>query len=222
MASYRWGENDCVKESEISSGSPVSNSGELKGHRSCPKCGALNRENSVECHSCRVIFARLEGLPVDRNLGAQPSLVRKWKVLLEDFENEAFHEEFIQSCSELGALQYALKQYQQLLELTGNDSHCVKKIAFIQAQMLQEVHQQQSRGSQGMTPLTDLEKILNIFDSTSRFFVKNGIVLCYLGSVSLILVGYWSIGQRNLVGVGTALILLIAGIHSIFKGKISF
>lgn len=104
--------------------------------KSCPKCGALNGRRSKECYSCHVIFEKLEGLHKDPSLKAQPSLVRKWKNLVENFDNEDLHDEFIRSCHELDALKFAIMKYEDLKSAQGGDPQCDQMIARINSLMM--------------------------------------------------------------------------------------
>ncbi len=94
--------------------------------KSCPKCGALNGRRAKECYSCHVLFERLEGLPKDPSLKAQPSLVRKWKNLVENFENEKLHEEFLMACHQMDALRFATLKYEELKSAQGETLFVIK------------------------------------------------------------------------------------------------
>src|SRR5690606_7868100 len=66
--------------------------------KKCPRCAAETVQSAVECKACGVIFEKLEGLPENRSLKAQPSLVRRWKEVLADYANDELHQEFIMAC----------------------------------------------------------------------------------------------------------------------------
>ncbi|WP_347358109.1 hypothetical protein [Bdellovibrio sp.] len=172
--------------------------------KSCPKCGALNGRRAKECYSCHVIFEKLEGLPKDPSLKAQPSLVRKWKNLVENFENEDLHDEFIRSCHQLDALRFAVLKYEDLKTAQGGDPKCDEMIARINSLMMVGLSQK---------PVTG--------EATKPKWNK----YLYWGpfglSAFLILLGMINLGHRNLIGVGVALACMTAGLIVMIKGRIS-
>lgn len=174
--------------------------------KSCPKCGALNGRRSKECYSCHVLFERLEGLPTDASLKAQPSLVRKWKNLMGNFENEALHDEFIRACHELDALRFAALKYEELKAAQGGDPQCDQMIAKINSLMMvglsQKVH-----SKVGETARPKWHKYL--------YWGPFGL------STLLILLGMVNLGHRNLIGVGVALAFMVLGLIVMIRGRIS-
>lgn len=174
--------------------------------KSCPKCGALNGRRAKECYSCHVIFEKLEGLPKDPSLKAQPSLVRKWKNLVENFENQELHDEFIRSCHELDALRFAVLKYEDLKAAQGGDPVCDQMIARINSLMLIGLAQKPgAKADNAMKP--KWHKYL--------FWGPFGL------SALLILMGMINLGHRNLIGVGVALACMTAGLIVMIKGRIS-
>lgn len=175
--------------------------------KACPKCGALNSRRAEECYSCHVLFQRLEGLPLDSSLRAQPSLVRKWKNLLENFENENLHDEFIRSCHELDALRFAVMKYEEIKTAQGGDLLCDQMIAKINSLMLVGLSQNPGARSEEDLSRAKWQKYL--------FWGP------YSVSALLILWGILSLGHRNLIGVGVALACMTSGLIVMVKGRIS-
>lgn len=175
--------------------------------KSCPKCGALNGRRAAECYSCHVIFERLEGLPDDPTLRAQPSLVRKWKNLLGNFENEELHEQFIRSCHELDALRFAIMKYEEIKTAQGGDALCDQMIARINSLM--------------MVNLSQNSVVREEKDPSRPKWQKYLFWGPYSLSGLLILWGILSLGHRNLIGVGVALACMASGLIVMIKGKIS-
>ncbi|WP_374001519.1 hypothetical protein [Bdellovibrio bacteriovorus] len=171
--------------------------------KSCPKCGALNGRRAKECYSCHVIFEKLEGLPKDPSLKAQPSLVRKWKNLVENFENEDLHDEFIRSCHQLDALRFAVLKYEDLKTAQGGDPKCDEMIARINSLMM--VGLSQKPAGEAVKP------------KWNKYLYWGPFGL----SAFLILLGMINLGHRNLIGVGVALACMTAGLIVMIKGKIS-
>lgn len=178
--------------------------------KTCPKCGALNGRRTKECYSCHVLFERLEGLPTDTSLKAQPSLVRKWKNLLENFENEALHDEFIRSCHALDALRFATLKYEELKAAQGGDPQCDVMIARIQSLMMV-----------GLAQKSGVRKEKQAAEGPRPKWAK----YLYWGpfgtSALLILMGMINLGHRNLIGVGVALACMALGLIIIVRGKIT-
>lgn len=172
--------------------------------KSCPKCGAMNGRRAKECYSCHVLFERLEGLPQDPSLRAQPSLVRKWKNLVNNFENEDLHEEFLMACHQLDALRFATLKYEELKAAQGGDAQCDIMLARIQGLMMVGL-------SQGAAP------------SKERAAKPKWQKFLYWGpfafSAILILMGMINLAHRNLVGVGVAFAFMSAGLIVMIRGR---
>lgn len=173
--------------------------------RSCPKCGALNGRASKECYSCHVIFERLEGLPTDPSLKAQPSLVRKWKNLVENFENSELHNEFLRSCHELDALKFAVYKYEELKKAQGGDPQCDMMIARANTLMLTGFKKESLQ----------IQKVAKAKWQKYLYWGPFGL------SALLVLAGMFNLGQRNLIGVGVAMACMALGLIVMIKGKIS-
>ncbi|MBV2167578.1 MAG: hypothetical protein KUL82_02615 [Bdellovibrio sp.] len=176
--------------------------------KSCPKCGALNGRRSKECYSCHVLFEKLEGLPKDPSLKAQPSLVRKWKNLVENFENEELHDEFIRACHQLDALRFATLKYEELKAAQGGDPQCDQMIARINSLMMVGLSQKPVAGKPPETPARP---------KWQKYLYWGPFAL----SALLILLGIVNLGHRNLIGTGVALAFMSAGLIVMIRGKIS-
>ncbi|WP_413557828.1 hypothetical protein [Bdellovibrio sp. HCB209] len=177
--------------------------------KSCPKCGALNGRRAQECYSCHVLFERLEGLPQDPNLRAQPSLVRKWKNILENFEDENLHEAFIKSCAELDALRFATMKYEEIKAAQGGDALCDQMLARINSIMMVGISQKPTM------------KVKNPAHADRPKWMKWVYIGPFALSALLILWGLLSLGHRNLVGVGVALSCMAVGLIVMVRGRLS-
>lgn len=177
--------------------------------KSCPKCGAMNGRRSHECYSCHVIFERLEGLPQDPTLKAQPSLVRKWKTLLNNFSDEKLHEEFIMSCQALDALRFAMMKYEEIRNAQGGDALCDQMIARINSLMMVGLSQK---------PLaTEKSEKTEVVPKWRKYLFWAP----YAIAGTLILAGLTNLGQRNLIGLGVAIACMSSGLIVMIRGKIS-
>lgn len=172
--------------------------------KSCPKCGAMNGRRAKECYSCHVLFERLEGLPQDPSLKAQPSLVRKWKNLVHNFENEKLHEEFLMACHQLDALRFATLKYEELKTAQGGDPQCDIMLARIQSLMLVGLSQKTA------TPEKSAVKA-----KWQKYMYWGPFVL----STLLIILGTINLAHRNLVGVGVAFAIMSAGLIVMIRGR---
>lgn len=170
--------------------------------KSCPKCGALSPMGAEECYSCHVIFAKLEGLPTDSSLRAQPSLVRKWRTLVDDFNNKNAHKEFVRSCHELEALPFAKSKYEDMRSALGGDSLCEEMIAEI-SELEKISHKELVRKEQ------EAAAVFNWKRDWLRYAIYTPFVL----SAILVLWGSTSLGHRNLIGIGVAMACLATGIR---------
>ncbi|MNL20923.1 hypothetical protein D3C87_1421950 [compost metagenome] len=179
--------------------------------KSCPKCGALNGRRSKECYSCHVLFERLEGLPQDPSLRAQPSLVRKWKSLLENFTDMNLHDDFIRSCRELDALKFAVLKYEELKAAQGGDELCDQMLARIQGMMMVSLSQKPVRKDSA-------EPVVSFITKNRKYFYWGP----YGISALMILVGMMNLGHRNLIGVGVALACMTSGLIVMIRGRISW
>lgn len=179
--------------------------------KACPKCGALNGPRVSECYSCHVIFEKLEGLPVDPTLRAQPSLVRKWKNILENFDDVQLHDEFIRTCHSLDALRFAMLKYKEIKTAQGGDVLCEQMIGKIESLMMVGLEQRPTSMASESIMRNERPKWFKYLYWTP--FSLSGL---------LILWGILSLGHRNLIGVGVALVCMSAGLIVMFKGKLSF
>ncbi|WP_413293249.1 hypothetical protein ACLSU7_17850 [Bdellovibrio sp. HCB185ZH] len=177
--------------------------------KSCPKCGALNGRRAQECYSCHVLFERLEGLPQDSSLRAQPSLVRKWKNVLENFEDMSLHESFIKSCGELDAFRFAMMKYEEIKAAQGGDALCDQMIARINSMMMVGISQKSTM------------KVENPANADRPKWMKWVYIGPFALSGLLILWGMLSLGHRNLVGVGVALSCMAVGLIVMIRGRLS-
>jgi len=175
--------------------------------KSCPKCGAMNGRRSKECYSCHVLFERLEGLPQDPSLKAQPSLVRKWKNLLENFDNQELHDEFIRSCQKLDALRFAISKYEEIKAAQGGDALCDRMIAQINSLMMVNLSHKPLAPAPAKSVKPKWQKYL--------FWGP------YALSALLVLLGMMNLGHRNLIGLGVAIACMASGVIVMVRGRFS-
>ncbi len=175
--------------------------------KSCPKCAALSPVGAEECYSCCVIFSRLVDLPTDTSLRAQPSLVRKWKMLMEDFTDEAKHEDFVRNCHQLEAMNFAFNKYNDMKQALGGDDLCER--------MLKRVQKLSEISVESAVKVDPRSATVSKAKSWTSYIIPGIYILCAI----LILWGSFSLANRNLVGVGVAIACLLTGVILSSKGN---
>ena len=175
--------------------------------RECRKCGALNKAQSQECYNCQVLFSKVEDLPLDPTLRAQPSLVRKWKLLLQNFDDISQHEAFLMNCHQLDALRFATLKYEEIRIEHGRSAICDQMLRRIRA--MSEVALMNRPADRG----DEAKKV----SAWSRMLIWSPYVL----SLGLIVWGSAGLAHRNMVGVGVAIACLATGLILIVRGKLS-
>lgn len=175
--------------------------------RKCPKCGAESPKTADECYSCHVIFEKLEGL--EPGLKAQPSLVRRWKELLEDYGDGERHQSFVMACRDLDALDFARAKYEHIRRVQGQDD--------VADQMLLRITAMKDMASPAKVSSPEPEPTpLKIPPRWLRAILWAPFVISFF----LILWGFSHSGQRNMVGAGIAVALLSYGIITGLGGKL--
>ncbi|MBC7370934.1 MAG: hypothetical protein H7326_05175 [Bdellovibrionaceae bacterium] len=179
---------------------------------SCPKCGAVNDKGLAECYSCHVIFERLLELPLDPTLRAQPSLVRKWKNLVLNFDSSELHDDFLKSCHELDALRFAILKYEELQKAQGGKDYVCESMIYKAHGLLQVTLYSKRTGD----PFYKKDPPKNVVAWHKYVFFTPLII-----SILMMLSGFTSLSQRNLVGAGVAVMLLTFGLTLFWKGRLS-
>ena len=172
--------------------------------RKCPKCFSLQLKNHDECNKCGVLFSRLEGLPLEQQIGALPSLVKAWQDLMSDYSNLRKHFEFVDRCEDLRAIPFALKKYEELKSVQPQDE--------IAQNMLQKVIMRRfSRVSPDQYPWVKL--VMN------WPWIRIGRLAPLLLAVILVAAGLAFPGLRNLVGLGVATAFVTIGFVVFSTGR---
>lgn len=164
----------------------------------CPRCQTILMKNQLECVQCGVIISKA--------LGGKPHLEKKWQDVLHDFENQFRHQLFIQSCEEQDQLLFALEKYRDLYDVLGESQICAQKIDELEAKMkvrhfdhLQMNHKDKTNYFDSLIPLSP-----------------------YLISFGLIFMGLLKPGNRNFIGFGVMLFILVTGIRFFWLGPQKF
>lgn len=192
---------DNVKTRPVFATPPV----EAVATRKCPKCGSSSPKTAEECYSCHVIFEKLEGLPLDSGLKTQPSLVRRWKELLNDYGDEEKHQDFLMACRDHDALEFARSKYEHIRRMQGTDEIADSMLARIGA----------------LRTVAEETKPAPAETKDGRFARWKTAALLSPFAISglLILWGFTHVAQRNMVGAGIAAGLLSYGIFAGMKSR---
>lgn len=169
--------------------------------RDCPKCGALNPAGAHECYNCQVLFSKLEDLPLNPELKAQPSLVRKWKLLQENDKSLADHESFVMSCFELDALRFAIFKYEEIKD--DPKKAPMAEMMLRRLRIMAEVAIENRRTQE---------------EAAAGFAWRRWLMwLPYLISLALIVWGASGLAHRNMVGLGVSIACLVTGLILIVR-----
>lgn len=162
-----------------------------KTKEKCPKCGHAVEDLDKECGSCGVVGAKFLALKDDSPyLKVSDSLKRLWKRVLNHYDDERVHHEFLSQCLKEKQLRYASLQYKQLKETLGADE--IVKEMMTKIQNLSEMDMESKRKK---PPTKDTS-----FSWYVRFLRWEMLVMGM--GLMCVLYGLTSPLARNLVGLG--------------------
>lgn len=195
---------ETICKSDVLEGNSVSK-------KECPKCGTLNKVDAKECKSCQVIFSKMEGLELAGDLKVPPRIIQKWKALLENFENQSLHQEFIESCASEKLLAFALERYEVLDKSFGGDSLARKNLEQIRVRITSPLEIPLDRESSALKSFDDHAE--NNKDENDEIPIRSILtVLSYALGVLLFILGLMKAGPKNSAGFGVVIILMTYGV----------
>ncbi|MBC7467138.1 MAG: hypothetical protein H7256_14205 [Bdellovibrio sp.] len=103
----------------------------------CPKCTKLMPLNHEECPSCGVFIEKYQQVAQAEN----PMLFelnKLWKNVLENFNQDARHQEFLNLCQRKMALNLAFQKYDELRKTMNYDATCEKYLNQIETRLEQQ------------------------------------------------------------------------------------
>lgn len=103
----------------------------------CPKCTKLMPLNYEECPSCGVFIEKYQQVAQAEN----PMLFelnQLWKNVLENFNHDISHQEFLNFCQNKMALNLAFQKYDELRKNMNYDTTCEKYLTQIEARLEQQ------------------------------------------------------------------------------------
>lgn len=160
----------------------------------CPKCHKSLQAGMEDCPHCGVIPAKFLGLKTASRIQGSERLSVQWKKIIDDYENEDLHQQFIKISSMENNLAYASAQYAQLLKLIPHDERAAKMIREIEALVSVPISQ------------TSKVRVYATKQKTPRW-VQGALVV---GAV-VVAVGIFVPMLRQLTGFGAVLLFLGAG-----------
>ncbi len=166
--------------------------------KECEKCGAANSVLTSECGKCGVIFDKYRELKNDP-IGAKASQKLKeiWLMVMNHYEDEDLHQEFVRQCRKRNELEYASSRYMKILEASPNEELALKFKNKIQ--LLVELPVEKAKD-----------------ESKKKFKIPLTSLAMLLSSI-VMFVGYMVPEFRNLMGIGAAFLFITTAIRLVFK-----
>lgn len=174
----------------------------------CPKCGSVSAAGAKECYSCGVIFERYQLAHSEGEWAVHPSLVRRWRELVIDFDNAQKHEDFIQECHSLNSLPFARKKYVEMKALLGQDNDCDRYIKRVDG-----VARHLSTKSEFVLGAKESQQKPATISNLRKTLISIPFVISFI----LIVIGTAGAHQRNLIGLGISLAVLTYGVMQVTR-----
>jgi hypothetical protein len=174
------------KATEISDASPMA--------ESCPKCHKPLQAGMEDCPHCGVIPAKYLSLKTASRIQGSERLSVQWKKIVDDYENEELHQQFLRISSMENNLAYASAQYAQLLKLIPHDERAAKMIREIETIVAVPISQ------------TSKVRVYATKQKTPRWV--QGVLIV---GAAIVAVGVFFPMLRQLTGLGAVLLFLGAG-----------
>lgn len=169
-----------------------------KAQEKCPKCGHMVDDLEKECGSCGVVGSKFLALKDDTPyLKVSDTLKQLWKRVLNHYDDERVHHEFLSQCLKEKKLRYASLQYKQLKETLGADEMVTEMMTKIKNLSEMDMDSQRSQPASGKTQASS---------HYMRFFKWEALVLAI--GIMCILYGLASPMARNLVSLGVVFLAL--------------
>lgn len=171
----------------------------------CPKCTKLMPLNYEECPSCGVFIEKYQQVAQSEN----PMLFelnRLWKNVLENFNHDSRHQEFLNLCQKNMALNLAFQKYDELRKTMNYDTTCEKYLKQIEIRLEHQFAQQRAiddnvkaapkrKFTQRLSAWVSLVGFaLLIFNKVRPTFPNvNGVVV----SITVMAFGLWLVSSQN-------------------------
>lgn len=169
----------------------------------CPKCDANYSAKDKECKSCGLIFSKyFARLNFKRSELDAPKEVRlAWDETIENYDDFAAHQKFINLTQRYQSLDYAFDQYEKVLEVNPMDEYALR-----------------AQNQLSCLAVTMAEAKISTKAKSKRDFPRLRLVsLLYVLSVIIIVMGIFFPQLRNLVGFGSAVLFLTLALRFYFR-----
>jgi hypothetical protein len=104
----------------------------------CPKCSNMKPQGSDECPSCGVFESKY----IQLQKAESPVLFelnQLWQIVVANFDEDHYHQDFLNRCHQKMALNFAYQKYAELQKGLGHDSLCAKYIKQIEVRLDQQL-----------------------------------------------------------------------------------
>ena len=105
---------------------------------SCPKCHNLMPEQSRECPSCGIIIEKYR-LMAQAESPQLFELNQAWAKVMSHFNQDQYHQDFINHCQQKTALSFAFQKYDELRKTMNYDAACEKYLVQIELRLEQQL-----------------------------------------------------------------------------------
>lgn len=179
---------------------------DIIGSRACPKCGERNSLAHEDCRSCGVVFAkypkhRLDEEPPPELAGsARQELFSLWQAIIEDYENEGKHEQFIETCRRLDVLTFASRKYGRILSASPEE----------------EVANRMHRRVEGLVSCGFVARAASVGGWSFRIPKLNSLAI-FLGSM-VTTIGFLLPDSKRITAMGASMLVLSFFIRSLLSG----
>lgn len=177
----------------------------------CPKCGHGYASGESECVKCGVVFLRMKESPrpAVNDISASIEVRELWDEVLNDYENFEKHQNFINAALADKSLTYAAQHYSRILEVCPQDELAQKAQKEVSSLAFARFESQIVKDGSSKT------NFFGDIDISFRRFRFTTLILFMCAMV--IAMGFILPHQRNLVGVGTAVMFFILALRFYFR-----
>lgn len=102
---------------------------------SCPKCTHLMPTGAKECPSCGIFVDKYEQKIAKEESPTLFEINQLWQAVVENFNNDQNHQNFLNFCQKKMALNFAFQKYDELRKSLGYDDLCEKYLKQIEIRL---------------------------------------------------------------------------------------
>lgn len=111
---------------------------EKASFEACPKCSNLKPKKQDECPSCGIFVSKY----LELQKAESPVLYelnQMWQGVVTHFDQDQYHQDFLNKCHQKMALNFAFQKYAELQKTVGYDLLCERYIKQIQLRIEQQL-----------------------------------------------------------------------------------